>query len=418
MFRNKVKENINAKNYMPSPTIYNMNNIMDINKNASSEIKDEYKKYAMNALEQQQQIINIPITMNDLKKENLQLLYDQGIAYKISEHNGQRKLLNSEIQFLNNVISNDLQKDNKTLFVVYAGAASGNHIPLLLNYFNVKILAIDPAEFRMFNYTPLKIFKDDDVDIFLGSTDKVPGIVIYNSFFTIELAKKLNDKAKEYNRKLLFISDIRTKEERDEYPSDSSILFNLAQQYNWIIAMKETLVACLLKFRHPFHNPKDEKDLQVQSQSQSQSQSLLTKELYIAKKNGLDLLEDYNKKRLKYFDGDIFLQSFAPSHSTETRLFIKFPFNIKEHMKDAEYESLLFYHNCINRCFKSYKNEAANCKIGYDNCFDCSLETAIWRNYYETKYKNVSTKNITESADQTTKFLKRPLLTNYHGKRC
>jgi hypothetical protein len=53
---------------------------------------------------------------------------------KTTVHFGQRKLLVSEIEFLTIVFQN-LEADNKKVVLIYAGAASGQHIPTLAEAF-------------------------------------------------------------------------------------------------------------------------------------------------------------------------------------------------------------------------------------------------------------------------------------------
>src|SRR5437588_8435378 len=68
---------------------------------------------------------------------------DKNFKYE-NLHWGQRKLLNSEIDFLTN------HTDSKTNYIcVYAGAADGQHMPYLSSLFkNISFHLYDPAKFH------------------------------------------------------------------------------------------------------------------------------------------------------------------------------------------------------------------------------------------------------------------------------
>ena len=68
---------------------------------------------------------------------------------KTTVHFGQRKLLLSEIEFLTIVFQN-LETDNKKIVLIYAGAASGQHIPTLVEAFPfIEYILVDPAKFEI-----------------------------------------------------------------------------------------------------------------------------------------------------------------------------------------------------------------------------------------------------------------------------
>jgi hypothetical protein len=132
-------------------------------------------------------------------------------------HFGQLKLLMSEIQFLTRYYNGE-----KAL-VVYAGAAPGQHFPLLSKYFpNIIFHLHDPAPFR------------------IGSSKKIK---IFNQYFTDEVAEGYRGK-----KNIYFISDIR----RDPGGRDTEkmIIEDNEWQKTWleIIGPKQAL----LKFHIPY----------------------------------------------------------------------------------------------------------------------------------------------------------------------
>jgi len=131
-------------------------------------------------------------------------------------HSGQRKLLLNEVIFMTNYghLSNT---------VVYAGAASGIHIPLLSRLFpKHKFILWDPAKFAIM------------------PTDKIE---INNDFFT-------NDVAAKYKRPL-FISDIRSGSDTMSFEDfEAEVIRNNDFQRDWLRIMDAPM--SMLKFRVPF----------------------------------------------------------------------------------------------------------------------------------------------------------------------
>lgn len=135
-------------------------------------------------------------------------------------HDGQRKLLLSEIEFLTKY--GDLAQT-----VVYVGAAEGRHCLILKKMFpDHKFILYDPARFHE------EVFDCSDFEI-------------HRELFTDEEAEKYKD------QDVLLISDIRT---RRKYASDKDkedeIVKNMQQQKKWIDIIKPKMAS--LKLRLPF----------------------------------------------------------------------------------------------------------------------------------------------------------------------
>lgn len=109
---------------------------------------------------------------------------------------------------------------------------------------------------------------------------KIPGVTIYNKYFTDEIAKEYcND-----NSDILFISDIRVAPENMEVKKMcENVEIDMQMQWDWVKLMKPR--ASLLKFRLPYVNTPED------------------------------------AKPRSYLPGTIYMQAWAPVHSTETRLF-------------------------------------------------------------------------------------------------
>ena len=133
-------------------------------------------------------------------------------------HIGQRKLLLGEIYFLT-------KYGNLSNHVVYAGAASGQHIPFLSQLFPNHIFHLwDPAPFA------------------IKSNDK---IFINNNYFTNEVAELYKDKSP------LFICDIRSGSESMKFEEfEAEVDKNNQMQRKWIEIINPKM--SMVKFRVPY----------------------------------------------------------------------------------------------------------------------------------------------------------------------
>jgi hypothetical protein len=195
---------------------------------------------------------------------------------------------------------------------------------------------------------------------------------IIQDYFTEELAKYLHDVISD---DIYFISDIRTIGVGDEYPNDIDILWNSAQQYNWLIALKAR--AYMFKFRPPFYN--HEGDLKMDDTKR--------KEFKKATENGIDFLGDYHAGKFRYLDGKINLQAWPGLASTETRL-VGTDIRLRAYNTN-EYDEKLFFWNSVERCFIMHKNASATMSLGLDYCGDCALEVRIWEDYIKMSRRNI-----------------------------
>ncbi len=142
--------------------------------------------------------------------------------YKLKDPNihwGQVKLLFSEIEFLIKYLT-----VFKSKIVVYAGAAGGDHIPILSKMFPyVLFILYDPAKF---------------------SIQPTPNIIIRNEYFTNEIALLYK------NFKIIFISDIRVVE--GQKVQEQQIDIDNKMQKEWVDNADPW--KAILKFRTPYYN--------------------------------------------------------------------------------------------------------------------------------------------------------------------
>lgn len=245
--------------------------------------------------------------------------YERPEHEKTVIHWGQRKLLMSEIEFLTDY-------SEKGDVVLYAGAAPGTHTNFLADLFpDIKFVLVDPADFIC---APIK--------------DRIE---IRQEYFTDDIAEEFSKK--QYNGRVLFISDIR----RDA-KSDKMIQEDMDMQSRWhkMIKPKKTM----LKFR-------------------------------LSWKPGTT----------KYLDGKIYLPVWGPQSTTEARLV---PDGDDERDYDnTEYEEQMFYFNTVTRV--TYYPHDVDAP-GYDSCFDCASEVLILKEYLcKMKKESIASSDTKDGLD-------------------
>lgn len=394
--QNKIEKD---SNYMT-----NMNKIIEgLSNRMSEELKvkftELFKKISLSK--------DLPpvVTLDDIKYK-LPYEYDTRV-FKPSTHIGQRKLFLTELQFLTDEI-----EPTTHAIVVYAGAAPSNHTGYLSQLFpNVKFILVDPNPFDVYEANPVMLKKLDDPDaksaeeliqLAVNGTEK---IYIINDLFTLDLAYAVAKFAPSH----YFISDIRTNvAEGTEQPDSLDILWNLSQQYNWMTIMKPK--SSMLKFRHPFYND----DPNVFRRKCKEAPYVFDFEL--AKKNGIDFVENFETRKLVYWDGKVNIQAWPGPSSTESRL-ITDSTKIRDWGTPSDYEDKYFYYNSIERCYGLHYNNNADRKLGFDYCNDCALENLLWNNYMQkysavVKEMGATVKSLVHKLSQITR---RHLIRENHG---
>lgn len=325
------------------------------------------------------------ITFDDITGS---LPYKEGQKPLTSIHIGQRKLFINELQFLT-------QYARPADVVVYAGAAPGNKTGFLSSLFpEITFLLIDPNPFDIFGENPVYL---RDIGEFTDDCNN--NIYIINDIMTYEIAGALAN----LSRRVLFISDIRTNVEETEKPTNLDIIWNLSQQYNWVMRMAPA--ASMLKFRHPFYMDSD-KSIRANSRLRG-----CDVDFDISKKYGIDFVANIENKKMIYMDGVVNIQPWSRGFSTENRLIVT-SFAIKDYGNLGEYEDKMFFYNTRERCCMLHFNDNANRKIGFDHCNDCALENHVWKQYIE-KYK--STTDVQTYVVKLSKLTHRPLIRMAHG---
>lgn len=316
--------------------------------------------------------------------ENPTIIIDDSIGeenysskyFSTSIHWGQRKLFFSELEFLILYTSCNDKKD----VLIYAGAAPGKHIPILADFFkSVYFILVDPEKFNC---------------------SKRNNIRIINDYFTDEIALSLKTEFPEEEFNILFFSDIRSEgpgqpgfEEKLKGEVEAQIVNDHYLQWGWIKMMNPVISS--FKFRLPYCS-----DIKKNSENEEIFTSLLQKK-YPQK----IFFPSVNK--LKYVDGVVFVQLWAPTGSTETRLAIFDP-NSSKNWDYSQYEKRLAYFNHQIRRKLHYIDEHYLLHgEGLDCCQDCQLEIKILEEFYRQRICNKEWKNIEKMMTLSGKRLYR-----------
>eukprot|EP01012_Entosiphon_sulcatum_P068394 TRINITY_DN98575_c0_g1_i1.p1 TRINITY_DN98575_c0_g1~~TRINITY_DN98575_c0_g1_i1.p1 ORF type:complete len:397 (+),score=41.14 TRINITY_DN98575_c0_g1_i1:26-1192(+) len=155
-------------------------------------------------------------------------------------HIGQRKLLLSEIEFLTHYLRDYPSSigENNSLFVIYAGAANGRHIPFLLRLFR-------EARFYLADPVP---FHDEVVEEHRLNPNQLTCLL--NGYFSDEIAERLrSDHATD---PILFISDIRSYDSASCSRKDctQNIMRDNNMQRSWVKILRPK--RSMLKFHPPY----------------------------------------------------------------------------------------------------------------------------------------------------------------------
>jgi hypothetical protein len=234
-----------------------------------------------------------PTTIKDLDK------------YNYKNHWGQRKLLLTEIDFLNYCLK---ERDEK-MHILYAGAAHGTHLPFLLQLFpNLIFHLYDPADSNGFdkNLIPYckkgQIFineyyhlKYKNLDKYLPFTRDRSKVPEGYGYFTNEVALYYKNKffSPENNfSNLLFISDIRR--------GISSIKGESSGEWSW-------------RFEEGV----------LKDQEMQQEWLRLLRPKYSMLKYKEPYVKEGRNKYYKHIKGTIRFQTWHPCNSAETRLIIR-----------------------------------------------------------------------------------------------
>lgn len=338
-------------------------------------------------------------------------------------HHGQRKLLLAELQFYHHTAE-------KAHFVVYAGSAPCEHLPILLNlYPHLKFILIDPNYHTFLHDYKLiyqrssavsqdhlqymqsqhrnphrkahvdrlvalpMFFTNAKTNVFMTVTQKVdPGlndwgrryrtslctmltdktrIFVIQDYMTPALARQLREALDISRAPFLFVSDLRTAMYAD-HPSDLDYLWNDSLQMIFLRTLEPS--HSMIKFHPPYFNEGDTSVADHADKHREVWDQMMT--------YGIDVLGNYARREYTYFEGNIIhLQAWAPRESCETRLIVS-----RDRLSalttydprawDRQFMSFKSLRNYTYHTLWEYLRELDTTHL-YDGCFDCNLEIAL-----------------------------------------
>lgn len=393
---------------MANPTIISPTTLALLTQNCSKDLAETYKEHFIRVIEAKE--LPVVVQLGDIKHS---MPYERGTKlYRESAHIGQRKLFMNEVWFLATKIG------PRAATVFYAGAAPNNKGGLLSDLFpNIKFVMIDPVPFHIFNHIPHRINVKDGVSVdaqMQEIAESKKRICIMNTYMTIELADGI---AKHFPENY-FISDIRTNSKApnarraavndEDAPTNLDIVWNLAQQYNWVRACKP--ISAMLKFRHPFYSDKIE--------AKAAAAEPYAGDFKAAMDSDVKFVQNYNDRSLLYLRGEIYIQPWAGETSTETRLICDAAdmFDLVDYPVD-DYENRLFYYNAIQRWAGMHENDNVDRRVGLDHCADCALENYIWKEYRKSMNTEAPVVDLAAALSGVTKRQLRDPAAHKHGTR-
>ena len=345
-----------------------------------------------------------------------------------SLHMGQRKLLISEIMFLSNV----LKSHDEHAIVVYPGSSPNNKLGILRDLFpNVTFLLIDPEEaiihidnkftthyadttggyvYLSYHNSSSKKVTREIVNYYNGESvvrctkaemsasisqeaidyvfESDPKCFIIENFFDHELAAMIRSAMDRSGKNILFISDIRTVGILDEQcskPSDSDVMFNAVQMFNWLREIQP--IWSMVKFRPPYN---DKRFPILWNHPLFQAELAMALEP-IRGIPGFDFHQHFRHHGcIAYFDNmTLNLQAHAGKSSTEVRAILsadalKLP--LISYDSVVHEEKMQFYNKIFRTAIKSFnglwETDPEACKaVGMDLCGDCSIEARAIEDY-------------------------------------
>jgi len=272
-------------------------------------------------------------------------------------HRGQRKLLNTEIEFLTRVLETIGPERCRRATIVYAGSAPGLHLHLLLSplafrgVFGEWHLYDDPKRFdkRLRSMT-----SDDHVKIVPKEHARKARPSTPLGYFDAGIAGSYSKNEED----VIFISDIRTDD-----TSNRQIATDNELTRQWVKMMRPT--AAMVKFRLPFmESPRAPPKVHVVP------------------------------------PGTLVLQTWAPTRSAETRLWVDVPAlnkNKANMIEDLDYETRMNTFNQFIRPRTFEVGGAATPPRGECGCYDHTAERVIWAKAIRALRGRVTRADVTEA---------------------
>lgn len=229
-----------------------------------------------------------------------------------------------------------------------------------LTYYGTKATTVvyAGATGKYFNYLA-DLFPKHTFHIYttLKISAKHDRIVLHSKNFNDQIAQSYDGKD------ILFMSDIRNvsvdnKGKQMDMDTEKSVKSDMEKQKLWVNIMKPK--SSWLKFRLP-----------------------------------------YTSGTTEYFQGNLWIQPWGPSASTETRLiFDGVP--VMTNYDNDTMSNMMYWHNTVQRTFHYDQDVTGD---GLDNCYDCSSEVMILKTYAKTYHAVTDNEQLKTITAQISKHI-------------
>lgn len=323
------------------------------------------------------------IEINEAKEEQ--------ISHDYLFHFGQLKLLISEILILMNP-----EYSRNIKYIIYVGAAPGNHLPIIYKLFrhlNLKFILYDGAKF---NTTLIEISKD-----FKNPYVEIPDVnyrtrqgSLFDDYALNKIKRRMQlpeDNPNYIDKdKTFFISDIRNKtySNEDKYlagPDNEAIMFDMLLQQYWVEELKPRYT--LFKTRFPWDDAIEQNvvynvrnmliNMPITPTSMKTPEYL---ERFDKMFKVITTYDDFgtsiNHLKFNYLNGQIYIQAYGRIGTRETRLFIDSELHKYEQNEwDChDYDFRLNYFNQHIRGLYYDTSLSIEDEVeGYCSCYDCKV---------------------------------------------
>ena len=243
--------------------------------------------------------------------------------------------------------------------VVYAGSAPGTHIPYLASLFR-------PLQLKFELYDPR------DFSFPAAAPEVLAAISTRNEYFTDETARGYSGRDD-----VLLVSDIRTGTDGSAHPTPEMVAGDMAMQAGWVRAAQPR--AAMLKFRLDYDAPPE--------------------------------------ATTRYLAGEVRVQAWAPSTSTEVRLVSARPY-LDATWRPRAHESQMYYYNVVLREWARFDHGVPLRLVpGLDHCPDCGQEVRIWSKFLEGRGEKATPAAVADLMNAASRSGSQPLSRPPHGLR-
>lgn len=312
------------------------------------------------------------------------------------QHNGQLKLVESEIRFMTKIAK---ENPEKRMFIIYIGAAPSNKQMALMRMFpEATFLLWDPNPFNIRTggfvpygfeyqggispeYTPEEYYPKVRSRDFWKKIMTNPDYqtTIFNGFFDFDALEAMEEVMVPYipdDVIFAYITDIRTALFVDRLPTDADIIGNhiLQSAFHKLLNPRYSL----MKTRVAFHEKYSTRD-DIYKVVSATLNTDIEKKFRENKKKYNDfekIIDAYERKKLAYYEGEFNLQAYPPNVSSETRLETSSKKLVE--IDEKEYEERMFYYNILIRSYEYGQNPLLRQVPGMDRSADAiQLATTI-----------------------------------------